>query len=104
MHDKASTGMRLSKSGMLGVLTSDGFCNLVSQTTLKPIVRPKKLHNMPITSCAFKGRSEIVTASTDYTYKFSYISDFNLINSIKGWLMQIFATLVMLFLLVDYIY
>jgi len=78
VHDKASTGMRLSKSGMLGVLTSDGFCNLVSQTTLKSVVRPKKLHNMPITSCAFKGDSEIVTASTDYTYKFSTISDFNL--------------------------
>jgi hypothetical protein len=71
--------MRLSKNGLLGVLTSDGFCNLVSQTTLKPVVKPKKLHNMPITSCAFKGDSEIVTASTDYTYKFSQISEFNIV-------------------------
>lgn len=55
VHEKASTGMRLSKSGTLSILTSDGFCNLVSQKTLKPLVKPKKLHNMPITSCAFRG-------------------------------------------------
>lgn len=70
--------MRLAQNGRVCVMTSDGFANLVDAETLRPVLKPKKLHNMPITSCAFQlDKNTLVTASTDYTYKFTNMSDFS---------------------------
>jgi len=75
--------MRLSPNGQICVMTSDGFANLVSSDNLKPLLKPKKLHNMPITSCAFKADEKtLVTASTDYTYKFTRMSDFSVATTL----------------------
>lgn len=63
-------------------MTSDGFANVINPRTLQPALKPKKLHNMPITSCAFLPvHNYIVTASTDYTYKFSKLTDFSAANT-----------------------
>ena len=70
--------MRLAQNGQLCVMTSDGCANIVDSETLRPVLKPKKLHKMPITSCAFQlNENTLVTASTDYTYKFTQLSDFS---------------------------
>lgn len=85
MHEKSSTGMRISRNGQICVMTSDGFANLIDSVTLRPIYKPKKLHNMPITSCAFQYETNtLVTASTDYTYKFTKLSDFSVLRAFKN--------------------
>jgi len=66
-------------------MTSDGFANILDAETLKPLVKPKKLHNMPITSCAFQlDTNTLVSASMDYTYKFTRISDFSAVKTFKN--------------------
>lgn len=66
--------MRVSSANIstpfISVLTCDGVCVLVDPNTLKPIKKPKKLHNMPITSVAFTSfdGDKVLTGSTDYTY------------------------------------
>jgi len=46
--------MRLSQDqAQICVMTSDGYAIIVNTKSLKPVLKPKKLHNMPLTSCAF---------------------------------------------------
>ena len=65
-------------------MTSDGFANMIDVQSFKPLLQPKKLHNMPITSCAYLdiNGGVLVTASTDYTYRFTRLSEFNSLMSI----------------------
>ena len=97
--------MRLSQNGQICVMTSDGFANLVNADNLKPLLKPKKLHNMPITSCAFKAdNNTLVTASTDYTYKFTRMSDFSAITSLQGMIFRFGILFLILVFLADYLY
>lgn len=53
-HHKPSSGMRASRHGYIGVMTSDGHLSIHDSGSLNEITRKRKLHNMPITSLCFK--------------------------------------------------
>ena len=87
------------------VMTADGYAILCDPHSLNDVCRPKKLHNMPLTSCAVVQDGRVlVTASTDYSYKFTAVSDFSLAAMLKAWLWQFALFLLTLLFLVDYIY
>ena len=102
----ASTGMRLSHDeSKIGVMTSDGFANLVHADSLKPCLAPKKLHNMVVTGCAFHPRTNmLVTASTDYSYCFTSLNDFSYMKYLQGMIMRFAVLFLVLLLIVPYIY
>jgi len=86
-------------------MTSDGFANIVDAESLRPVTKPKKLHNMPITSCAFQpDRNSVVTASTDYTYKFTNLSDFSATRTFKNLILRLGLLFLILVFLADYFY
>lgn len=60
---------------------------------------------MPLTSCAFiMDRQTLVTASTDFTYMFSKMSDFSVQKSLMKLLTQFGVLLICLIILADYLY
>lgn len=86
-------------------MTSDGFANIVDAESLKSVLKPKKLHNMPITSCAFMlDTNTLVTASTDYTYKFTRLTDFSAVQTARNIAIRLGLLFLLLVLLADYLY
>jgi hypothetical protein len=86
-------------------MTSDGFATIVSTDTLQLSFKPKKCHNMPLTSCAFLvDKGSLVTASTDYSYMFSRFSDFSVQKSLLALLTQAGLLIVLLLVIADYLY
>lgn len=102
----ASTGMRLDHDQTkICVMTSDGFANLVHAGNLKACLAPKKLHNMVVTGCAFHPQSNVlVTASTDYSYRFTPLSDFSFTAYLQKIILHLGVLFVLLLLTVEYIY
>jgi hypothetical protein len=92
-------------AGNICVMTADGFAVMCQPDNLAAVYRPKKLHNMPLTSCTtIENGNTLVTASTDYSYKFTKMSDFSFFAMVKGWLFQFALLFLVLVFLVDYLY
>jgi hypothetical protein len=86
-------------------MTSDGCANIVNAQSLQLALKSKKCHNMPLTSCAFlTGKGGLVSASTDFTYLFSRMSDFSAKRTLMSMLMQAGVLIVILIILADYLY
>jgi WD40 repeat protein len=86
-------------------MSSEGSAILVDAETLRPVNKPKKLHNMPITSCAFqKDKNTLVTASTDSTYKFTNLSDFSALQTVKNLILRLGILFLILMFIADYFY
>ena len=97
--------MRLNhEMDKLAVCGSDGFVNLVNADSLKPIQGAKKMHNMVVTGAAFYRDTTLVTASTDYSYMFTPLSDFSLIRWLTKLLTQFGVLFIILLLVADYLY
>jgi magnesium-transporting ATPase (P-type) len=98
--------MRLSPDqSRLCVMTSDGCANIVNANSLQLSLNSKKCHNMPLTACAFlTDRGSLVSASTDFTYLFSRMSDFSAKKTLMSILMQASVLIVILIMLADYLY
>ena len=96
--------MRAFRTGQICVMASTGVAHLLHFESLQPLFEPKKLHNMPITACAMLTDDRLATASTDYTYKFTAISDFSVLNSAKKWAVQLGLLLLVLLVVADLLY
>ena len=85
-------------------MTSDGFVNLVDSETLKPLTKPKKLHNMPISNVVFKEDSNVlITSALDYKYKFVPLSSFSAVREIQKLLMYVAIMVLLLLYFIDYL-
>lgn len=106
VHKMAATGLRLNHDQTkVCVMTSDGFANLIDSTSLKSALLPKKSHNMPLTACAFlPEQNRLVTVSTDYSYKFTRMTDFSYRKSLQTLLFQMGVLLVILVYVADYLF
>ena len=84
VYAKSCTSIKIgvcAETPLVVALASDGVVILLDHQTLLPIKASKKLHNMPITCCAFSGKS-LITASTDYSYQITALSQF---AATKSW-------------------
>ncbi len=69
VHHKPSTGMRVSRSGTIAVLCSDGHLSLHEASSLNETTRKRRPHVMPITAAVFRDEEgTVVTAGLDYKY------------------------------------
>ena len=86
------------------VMSSDGFINLVDLETLAPLAKPKKLHNMPISSAVFREESNtLITTGLDYRYNFVPLSSFSAMNEMKNLLMYMAIVILVLLYFIDYL-
>lgn len=85
-------------------MSSDGFVNLVDLETLAPIAKPRKLHNMPVSSVVFREETnELVTAGIDYRYNFVSLSSFSAMTEVKNLLMYMAIVILVLLYFIDYL-
>ena len=96
--------MKVARHGQICVNTSDGLTLILDADSLKPVLKPKKLSSMPITSTAFYQDELLVTASADYCYNIIPLSSFSAVGAIRKLLLQIVVLLVILLFAVDYFY
>lgn len=75
VHNKPCAGMRASRDGKLAVMTSDGWVGIHDAVSLQETTGKRKLHNMPVTSLAFREEEDMIaTAGLDYKYFFVPVS------------------------------
>merc|ERR1712060_221000 len=104
VHNKPCSGIRASASGRICVMSSDGFISLVDLETLAAEGKPRKLHNMPISSAVFREESNtLVTVGLDYRYNFVPLSSFSAFNEVKNLLMYMAIAVLVLLYFIDYL-
>ena len=77
---------------------------MVDLETLTPLSKPKKLHNMPISSAVFREDSNtLITTGLDYRYNFVPLNSFSATAELKNLLMYMAIAILLLLYFIDYL-